>query len=171
MRMDTKKQNVLILICRTACFYIGSSSLCSRYLIPLAPLQHCHKALFADVALHEIIVCGEQEAASVLQSRHGVEHEISPRRRPETPKNADFHRFFPEEQRRVLVGFASTARSTHAAVGRAHIPAHCTAQSGADAYSFPADRRKPSSRHTVCRFQFTDVVKIHIAFPPLFWSF
>ena len=77
MRMDTKKQNVLILICQTACFYIGSSSLCSRYLIPSAPLQHRHKALFADVALHEIIVCGKQEAAPVLQPRHGVEHEIA----------------------------------------------------------------------------------------------
>ena len=68
MRMDTKKQNVLILICRTACFYIGSSSLCSRYLIPLAPLQHCHKALFADVALHEIIVCGFRGRTWIIPS-------------------------------------------------------------------------------------------------------
>ena len=102
MRMDTKKQNVLILICRTACFYIGSSSLCSRYLIPLAPLQHCHKALFADVALHEIIVCREQEAASVLQSRHGVEHEII-LVAARNAEEADFHGFFPEEQRRILI--------------------------------------------------------------------
>ena len=59
-----------------ACFYIGSSSLCSRYRIPSAPLQHRHEALFTDIALHEIIVCGKQEAAPVLQPRHGVEHEI-----------------------------------------------------------------------------------------------
>ena len=81
MRMCVKKQGVpaklpnLSLRC-AARFYIGSSSLCRRYLIPSAPLQHRHKALFADVALHEIIVCGKQEAAPVLQSRHGVEHEI-----------------------------------------------------------------------------------------------
>ena len=81
MRMGVKKQSVpvklpnLALRC-AARFYIGSSSLCSSYLIPSAPLQPCHKALFADVAPHEIIVCGKQEAAPVLQPRHGVEHEI-----------------------------------------------------------------------------------------------
>ena len=78
-------------------FYIGSSSLCSRYRIPSAPLQHRHEALFADIALHEIIVCGKQEAAPVLQPRHGVEHESSssppgtPKKRTSTgssPKNS-----------------------------------------------------------------------------------
>ena len=91
--------------CRTACFYIGSSSLCSRYLIPSAPLQHRHKALFADVALHEIIVCGKQEAAPVLQSRHGVEHEIV-LVAARNAEEADFHGFFPEEQRRILIRLA-----------------------------------------------------------------
>lgn len=81
MRMGVKKQGVPVKIPNLALqcaarFYIGSSSLCSRYLIPSAPLQHRHKALFADITLHEIIVCGKQEAAPVLQSRYGVEHEI-----------------------------------------------------------------------------------------------
>ena len=68
--MGVKKQGVpvkipnLSLQC-AARFYIGSNSLCSRYRIPSAPLQHRHEALFADVALHEIIVCGEQEASHV----------------------------------------------------------------------------------------------------------
>ena len=81
MRMGVKKQSVPVKIHNLALqcaarFYIGSSSLCSRYRIPSAPLQHRHEALFADIALHEIIVCGKQEAAPVLQPRHGVEHEI-----------------------------------------------------------------------------------------------
>jgi len=71
VRMGVKKQSVpvklpnLALRC-AARFYIGSSSLCSRYRIPSAPLQHRHETLFADIALHEIIVCGKQEAAPIL---------------------------------------------------------------------------------------------------------
>ena len=79
MRANAKDQDVFFNSPIPPCaarFYIGSSSLCSRYRIPSAPLQHRHEALFADIALHEIIVCGKQEAAPVLQPRHGVEHEI-----------------------------------------------------------------------------------------------
>ena len=117
----------------------------------------------------ETTVCGKQEAAPVLQSRYGVEHEIV-LVAARNAEEADFHRFFPEKQRRVLVGFAVQ-------------PAQFMQQ--LDAFIFRrivllnqalthtvfqqiAESHRP--RHTVCRFQFTDVVKIHIAFPPLFWS-
>ena len=71
MRMGVKKQSVPVKLPNLALrwaarFYIGSSSLCSRYRIPSAPLQHRHETLFADIALHEIIVCGKQEAAPIL---------------------------------------------------------------------------------------------------------
>ena len=109
MRMGAKKQGVpvkipnLSLQC-VARFYIGSSSLCSRYRMPSAPLQHCHEALFTDIALHEILVCGKQEASPILQSRHGVEYEIvlvaarNAEKRTSTGSS-------PEEQCRILILF------------------------------------------------------------------
>ena len=140
-------------ICQASCFYIGSSSLCSRYLIPSATLQHRHKALFADVALHEIIVCGKQEAAPVLQSRYGVEHEIV-LVAARNAEEADFHRFFPKEQRRVLVGFAVQPVQFTRLAGRAHIPAHCTAQSGAGTWQF-SQQIAESHPSPPCRLRFS----------------
>ena len=70
------------------------------------PLQHRHEALFADIALHEILVCGKQEATPVLQPRHGVDHEIV-LVAARNAEEADFHGFFPEEQRRIFIRFAA----------------------------------------------------------------
>ena len=51
--------------CGLVVYSWGAEALC---------LRACHAQTI--LALHEIIVCGKQEAAPVLQPRHGVEHEI-----------------------------------------------------------------------------------------------
>ena len=163
--MGVKKQGVpvkipnLSLQC-AARFYIGSSSLCSRYRMPSAPLQHRHEALFADIALHEIIVCGKQEAAPVLQPRHGVEHEIV-LVAARNAEEADFHRLFPEEQRRILIRFAVQSaqfmQHLNPLIFRRIVClkktlVHAILQQIAENHR---------ARHVACRFQFTDVVKKH----------
>ena len=51
--------------CGLVVYSWGAEALC---------LRACHAQTI--LALHEIIVCGKQEAAPVLQPRYGVEHEI-----------------------------------------------------------------------------------------------
>ena len=51
--------------CGLVVYSWGAEALC---------LRACHVQTI--LALHEIIVCGKQEAAPVLQPRYGVEHEI-----------------------------------------------------------------------------------------------
>lgn len=51
--------------CGLVVYSWGAEALC---------LRACHAQTI--LALHEIIVCGKQEAAPILQPRHGVKHEI-----------------------------------------------------------------------------------------------
>ena len=103
------------------------------------------------------------------QNQHAVPpvslaEEGSTVRQSENAEEADFHGFFPEEQRRILIRFAVQSaqfmQHLNPLIFRRIVClkktlVHAILQQIAENHR---------ARHVACRFQFTDVVKKHIVF-------